>query len=155
MDNLLNIDEISEVLKLSKATLYQYVRSKKIPHIKIGSRVLFSLSDIKNWDKERKENDNYYKAKIPRDVDISKDNIKRITNNLLRLPHRQANIIRHKLGIGNCEILTYKALGERYNITGARVREIMYAGLRKVKEIIERDRIRKKNNKMMLYFKTK
>ncbi len=42
MDNLLNIPETARCLRVSLSTLYRWVHQKKIQHVKIGSRVLFS-----------------------------------------------------------------------------------------------------------------
>jgi len=42
MNNLLNIKEATSYLRISTSTLYRWVHQKKIKHVKIGSRVLFS-----------------------------------------------------------------------------------------------------------------
>jgi len=41
MKKLLNIDEAAELLKLKKATLYDWTHRKKIPFVKLGGRVTF------------------------------------------------------------------------------------------------------------------
>lgn len=42
MNNLLNIKEAASYLRISISTLYRWIHQKKIKHVKIGSRVLFS-----------------------------------------------------------------------------------------------------------------
>lgn len=54
MNKLLTIQEITEITRLSKATIYAYVAPKKIPYVKIGARVLFSSDAIQEWIDKRK-----------------------------------------------------------------------------------------------------
>lgn len=56
MNNLLTLSEVAELTRLSKATIYAYVASKKIPYVKIGTRVLFSPEAIEGWIDKRKVN---------------------------------------------------------------------------------------------------
>ena len=49
MNNLLNIKEAASYLRISVSTLYRWVHQKKIKHAKIGSRVLFSNDDLKEF----------------------------------------------------------------------------------------------------------
>lgn len=49
---LLNIQQASEVLGISKNTLYKYSSNGDIPKIKIGNRVLFSEDILKDFVKE-------------------------------------------------------------------------------------------------------
>jgi excisionase family DNA binding protein len=44
-----NIDEVCRELHLAKPTLYAYVNRKKIPHIKLGGRLLFQKDEITAW----------------------------------------------------------------------------------------------------------
>ena len=54
MEELLTIDEVSQILKLTKSTIYQFISTKKIPYVKLGSRsVRFCQSDIQAWLKEK------------------------------------------------------------------------------------------------------
>ncbi len=53
MQKLLTLDEVSEITRLSKATIYAYVAAKKIPHTKLGARVLFDPSMIEEWINKR------------------------------------------------------------------------------------------------------
>lgn len=41
-NTLLNVQEAASYLRISTSTLYRWVHQKKIKHVKIGSRVLFS-----------------------------------------------------------------------------------------------------------------
>lgn len=48
----LSIDEIVELLHLSKSTIYKMTSQKEIPHMKLGSRLYFSKEKILEWLKE-------------------------------------------------------------------------------------------------------
>ncbi len=48
-NTLLNVQETSNYLHISVSTLYRLIHQKKIKHIKIGSRVLFSNDDLKEF----------------------------------------------------------------------------------------------------------
>lgn len=50
-DKLLNVQEAASYLRISTSTLYRWVHQKKIKHVKIGSRVLFSQDDLKEFIK--------------------------------------------------------------------------------------------------------
>ena len=54
MNSLLTLQEITELTRLSKATIYAYVAAKKIPFVKLGARVLFSPDAIQEWIDKRK-----------------------------------------------------------------------------------------------------
>lgn len=49
MNKLLSIKEASDFLGLRVPTIYKYVCSKKIPYVKLGSRVLFDPEKLINW----------------------------------------------------------------------------------------------------------
>lgn len=51
MEKLLDIQETASYLHISISTLYRWVHYRKIKHIKIGSRVLFSQDDLKEFIK--------------------------------------------------------------------------------------------------------
>jgi excisionase family DNA binding protein len=44
-----NIEEVSKELHLAKPTVYAYVNRKKIPHIKLGGKLLFQKDEITAW----------------------------------------------------------------------------------------------------------
>lgn len=50
-DKLLNVQEAACYLNIAKSTLYRWVHQKKIKYVKIGSRVLFSQDDLKEFIK--------------------------------------------------------------------------------------------------------
>ena len=54
---LLSVKEASDWLGIPAFTLYSWALSRRIPHYKIGRRVLFSKDDLKRWVDEhhRKE----------------------------------------------------------------------------------------------------
>ncbi len=49
MKALLTIEEAAELTKLSVKTLYTYAEKEKIPHIKLGRRVLFEENKLEEW----------------------------------------------------------------------------------------------------------
>lgn len=42
-------DEVAQILGLSTWSIYDLVRQRAIPHIRVGRRVLFRRSSILNW----------------------------------------------------------------------------------------------------------
>ena len=54
MQEILDIDELSEYLKIKKSTLYSKVERKEIPYYKIGHLIRFKKSDIDAWMEESK-----------------------------------------------------------------------------------------------------
>lgn len=54
----LTVDEVAIYLGLSSDFIYKLVREKRIPNIKIGSRILFLAGSIDKWLSEL-EQDNY------------------------------------------------------------------------------------------------
>ena len=49
MNNLLKIDELSELLKISPRTIRQWTHESYIPYIKIGHSVRFDEKQITTW----------------------------------------------------------------------------------------------------------
>jgi len=49
MSPLMSIDEAAEFLGLKKSTLYKYISARKMPFLKVGSRVLFSREKLEEW----------------------------------------------------------------------------------------------------------
>lgn len=45
-DEILNIEQASEFLKIKKSTLYQKKKSNEIPFHKIGGKVVFMKSEL-------------------------------------------------------------------------------------------------------------
>jgi len=50
MEKLLSIDDLTEMLGVTKATIYSWTSQNKIPHIKLSKRLLkFRENDIIDW----------------------------------------------------------------------------------------------------------
>jgi len=57
MEKLLDIDEISELLGVTKATIYSWTSQNKIPHIKLSKRLLkFREKEVTEWIEEKAVN---------------------------------------------------------------------------------------------------
>ena len=52
MNKLLSVSEAAQYLGIKKTTVYKYVIGKRIPHVKIGTRVLFDALRLEAWVKE-------------------------------------------------------------------------------------------------------
>jgi len=55
MEKLLTIDQLAELLQVSKWTIYGWVHEEFIPCIKIGHSVRFSEKEISHWLVKRSE----------------------------------------------------------------------------------------------------
>lgn len=44
-----NIDDLSNYLKIFVSEIRKLVRSKRIPHFKLGNRIKFDLNKINTW----------------------------------------------------------------------------------------------------------
>lgn len=51
---LLTVKEASGWLGISVFTLYSWAQGKKLPHYKIGKKVMFSKDDLKRWLEEHR-----------------------------------------------------------------------------------------------------
>lgn len=51
--DMLNLQQASRLLKLSKTNLYAYVKGKKIPFKKRGNRLYFSKPELEKWNKKK------------------------------------------------------------------------------------------------------
>ena len=45
----LSVKEIAEILNLSTATVYTMVKKNKIPHKKLGRKIIFHYETIEKW----------------------------------------------------------------------------------------------------------
>ena len=52
METIYTIPEVAEYLKMSKSKVYDLVKKKKIPFIKIGRNVRIRQSDLLDWLEE-------------------------------------------------------------------------------------------------------
>ena len=55
LEELLNVKELAKIIKVRQGTIYLWVSQEKIPHIKLGKRVLFDKSEIKKWIDQHKK----------------------------------------------------------------------------------------------------
>lgn len=46
---LLTVDEVTQLLKLSKGAVYQMIARREIPYLKMGRRVRFDKTEISTW----------------------------------------------------------------------------------------------------------
>ncbi|MBA7639633.1 hypothetical protein ES703_47293 [subsurface metagenome] len=49
MNSLLTIQELSQILKISKKTIYGWVHDNYVPYMKLGGAVRFRERDIEIW----------------------------------------------------------------------------------------------------------
>lgn len=54
MEKLLTIDELSELIQVSKRTIYEWTHIGFIPHYKLPKGVRFKESEIEKWLDKRK-----------------------------------------------------------------------------------------------------
>ena len=52
MERLLSVSEAAEYLGIKKATIYKFVRLQRLPVTRIGTRILFDPSSLKDWVKK-------------------------------------------------------------------------------------------------------
>jgi len=50
---LMTVEEIAEYLQVKPSTIYQWTHTGYIPHIKLGNRVRFRLSQVDRWVEKR------------------------------------------------------------------------------------------------------
>ena len=46
---LLTADDAAELLRVRRSTVYELARNRRLPHVKVGRRVLFVRSDLAAW----------------------------------------------------------------------------------------------------------
>ena len=49
MNKLIGAEELAQTLSLSPKTLYNWAKNRKIPHFRLGSRVLFDPKEVQTW----------------------------------------------------------------------------------------------------------
>ena len=54
LPELLSVDEAAHILSISPYTLYYWTSAKKIPHYRIGKRVMFAKCDLAAWVASRR-----------------------------------------------------------------------------------------------------
>lgn len=48
-NRLLTADEVSELLRVPRSTVYELTRSQRIPYLKVGRRTLFEPAALQAW----------------------------------------------------------------------------------------------------------
>lgn len=46
---ILTVSEAAELLRLKKSTIYFYVESRRLPHLKVGGKLLFEKAALIEW----------------------------------------------------------------------------------------------------------
>lgn len=46
---LLNADEAAQLLHVPRSTLYELVRSRHLPHVRVGRGLRFTRADLAQW----------------------------------------------------------------------------------------------------------
>ena len=46
---LLNADEAAQLLHVPRSTLYELVRSRHLPHVRVGRGLRFTRTDLAQW----------------------------------------------------------------------------------------------------------
>jgi excisionase family DNA binding protein len=46
---LLNADEAAQLLHVPRSTLYELVRSRHLPHVRLGRNLRFTRTDLAGW----------------------------------------------------------------------------------------------------------
>jgi excisionase family DNA binding protein len=52
---LISVNEAAQMLNLSKSYLYRETRNRTIPHVRIGSRILFRVTDLNAWIEQQNQ----------------------------------------------------------------------------------------------------
>lgn len=47
-----NVEEVAEVLGISKSHVYQLAKEKQIPVLQLGKRIVFPISALEEWIQE-------------------------------------------------------------------------------------------------------
>ncbi len=55
MEKLLTIDQVSELLQVSKSLVYKWAHYQFVPYMKIGALIRFRESDLIRWLKLREK----------------------------------------------------------------------------------------------------
>ena len=53
MNRLLTVEEVATLLRLSPRGVYNLVAARRIPHIKVGTRVRFKVEQVEEWLAEK------------------------------------------------------------------------------------------------------
>lgn len=53
LPRFLRVEEVADLLRCKKRTIYDMVEQERIPHRKVGGRLLFDVNEIIEWTKEK------------------------------------------------------------------------------------------------------
>ena len=54
LPRFLKVEEVAVLLRCKKRTIYDMVEQGRIPHRKVGGRLLFDLDEIIEWTKQKR-----------------------------------------------------------------------------------------------------
>ena len=54
LPRFLKVEEVADLLRCKKRTIYDMVEQGRIPHRKVGGRLLFDLDEIIEWTKQKR-----------------------------------------------------------------------------------------------------
>ena len=54
MEKLLKVEEVCDLLQVSRSTVYEWTHTGFIPHYKFPKGIRFRLSEVENWVKRRR-----------------------------------------------------------------------------------------------------
>jgi excisionase family DNA binding protein len=49
LDDLLTLDQLSQLLQVRKSWIYRQVREQAIPHVHLGKYLRFSRAEVERW----------------------------------------------------------------------------------------------------------
>lgn len=55
MEKLLDVEEVAALLGVSRFTIYSWAAKRRLPAIKVGSRLMFRPSEIQRWVDRRSQ----------------------------------------------------------------------------------------------------
>ncbi len=65
MEKLLTVQQVSDLMQISRSLVYKWVHYGFVPHLKLGSLIRFRESDLTKWvDKRKKSSRITYKIDV-------------------------------------------------------------------------------------------
>jgi excisionase family DNA binding protein len=49
VEPLLTADDAAELLRIRRCTVYELARTRRLPHVRVGRRILFVRADLAAW----------------------------------------------------------------------------------------------------------
>ena len=56
LDDLLTLDQLSQLLQVRKSWVYRQVREQAIPHVHLGKYLRFSRAEVQRWLAQQRPN---------------------------------------------------------------------------------------------------